>query len=89
MSAAIVGATGAIGSALARRLFRAGTTPWLIGRSSAALESLSAELGGAPFTELDVADPAGIGAALKGQAPDGLRGMAYCVGDIKLKPFSA
>jgi len=32
MSVAVVGASGAVGGALARRLSARGTTPWLIGR---------------------------------------------------------
>lgn len=86
-AAAVVGATGAIGSALSRRLFARGITPWLIGRCSTGLKALSVECGGAPFTVLDVTDPSVIGETLKGQGPDGLTGMAYCVGDIALKPF--
>ena len=87
-AAAIVGATGAIGSALSRRLFARGVTPWLIGRSASALEALSAELGGAPFTLCgDLQDPTAVGGLLKDQGPEGLNGLAYCVGDIVLKPY--
>ena len=68
MSTAVFGATGAVGSALARRLLARGSTPWLIGRSQPKLEALSSELGGAPFTVVDVADASTIGPALKDQA---------------------
>lgn len=85
---AIIGATGAIGSALSRRLYAKGVTPWLIGRSAEKLQALSSELGSAPFTVVDFAAPEEIGAALKGQLPGGgVDGLAYCVGDIVLKPL--
>lgn len=85
---AIVGATGAIGSALAKRLFAKGVTPWLIGRSHDKLQALSSELGSAPFTVVDFSAPEEIGSALKGQIPSsGVDGLAYCVGDIVLKPL--
>ena len=61
--------------------------PWLIGRSQPKLEALSSELGGAPFTVVDVADASTIGPALKDQAPANITGLAYCMGDIVLKPF--
>ena len=87
MSTAVFGATGAVGSALARRLLARGSTPWLIGRSQPKLEALSSELGGAPFTVVDVTDAIKIGPALKDQAPADITGFCYCMGDIVLKPF--
>jgi len=86
MSSAVVGATGAVGSALARRLFARGTTPWLIGRNVQSLEALSSELGNAPFTVADMLALDDIGGALAGQVPHDLTGLSYCVGDIALKP---
>ena len=88
MSVAIVGATGAVGQALARRLYAQGSTPWLIGRSATALETLSQELGGAPTSVVDITQTADIAAALGGSnTPADLRGLAYCAGDIVLKPL--
>ena len=88
MSIAIVGATGAIGRALARRVVNAGIhRPWLIGRDSAALQSLSEECGSAPYTAVDMMQTDSIGAALKEALPADCRGLAYCVGDIVLKPL--
>jgi len=84
---AIVGATGAIGSALSRRLAARGVTPWLIGRNESKLQALSAELGGAPFAIADCAEPDAISGALKDQVPADLDGLAYCAGDIVLKPL--
>jgi len=86
-SAAVVGATGAIGRALSRRLLAKGVTPWLIGRSQPGLEALASELGGAPFTVCDLTQTDAIAETLKGQAPSDLSGLAYCVGDIVLKPL--
>ena len=102
MTIAIVGATGAIGRALARRArtqgacechctvhlaFAAGTRPWLIGRDSSKLEALSAECGGAPFSVLDVMASDTIASSLSGQVPEDCKGLAYCAGDIVLKPL--
>lgn len=87
MTTAVFGATGAVGVALARRLFCRGTTPWLIGRSQQKLQELSTELGGAPFTTVDCAQLDTIGSSLHGNVPEDLNGFAYCVGDIVLKPF--
>ncbi|KAH8064529.1 hypothetical protein JL722_1406 [Aureococcus anophagefferens] len=68
MSVAIVGATGAIGSALAKRVHASGAVPLLLGRCSEKLGALSSSLGGAPTAVLDCSDPAGVAAALK-EAP--------------------
>ena len=86
-SVAIVGATGAIGRALARRCVAAGTRPWLIGRDLSKLQALSAECGGAPFSVIDVMALDTIVSGLNGQVPADCKGFAYCVGDIVLKPF--
>ncbi len=86
MSTAIVGASGAIGAALARRIHARGGTPWLVGRSVDKLRALSDELG-APFSVVDTSAVEGISDALAGQAPADLNGFAYCAGDIVLKPL--
>jgi len=81
----VVGATGGIGAALARRLSARGVEPFLIGRDAARLGVLGAELGAA-HAVADVTD----GAALKdavAKAGDTLAGLAYCVGSIVLKPL--
>lgn len=87
MSTAIIGATGAVGSALARRISARGGTPWLIGRNAAVLETLSKECNGAPFTMLDVMQVEAIADTMKGQVPTDITGFAYCAGDIVLKPL--
>ena len=85
MSIAIVGASGAVGRALTRRVHDAGMTPWLIGRSAAKLEQMSEEFNGAPFSVIDVAQPEHISGAL--EVPTDCRGLAYCAGNIVLKPL--
>lgn len=87
MSVAIVGATGAIGSALARRVTAAGKTPWLIGRSADKLSALASELGAGTTTVADFGNLDAIGEAIKADLPADLVGYAYCVGNINLKPL--
>ena len=90
MSIAIVGATGAIGSALSRRIAQAGKTPWLIGRSADKLQALATDLSSSAnslITVADCSDVESVGAALKADLPSDLVGVAYCVGNINLKPI--
>ncbi len=83
----ILGATGGIGSALARKLAASGATLFLSGRREDALAALAAELGAqsaiadaTDFAEVDrVADLALAGAGK-------LDGIANCVGSLILKP---
>ena len=86
-STAIIGATGAIGRALAQRVLARGGTPWLIGSSTDKLQALAVELGNVPFTTVDVQQVDMIKDALSGDVPADLNGFAYCAGDIVLKPF--
>lgn len=84
----IFGATGGVGSALARRLATEGTAVHLAARDEAKLGALAAELGGAPFTVCDVLDAGAVtAAAAAAAASGGLAGLAFCVGSIVLKPF--
>ncbi len=81
----IVGATGGIGEALARRVAARGATPVLLARDAGRLAALAAELPGAETHVVDVGDTAALQAAIKA-AGSPLAGLAYCVGSILLKP---
>ena len=79
----IVGATGAIGGALARRAAARGETVHLVGRDAGKLAALAAELGGT-HAEADVLDVAALAQAVKAAGPE-IGGLAYCVGSITLE----
>jgi 3-oxoacyl-[acyl-carrier protein] reductase len=83
----VLGASGGIGSALARRLSAAGAALVLAGRDEARLEALAGETSGTPFV-LDATKPPEVeAAAAKAVEVDGrLDGLANCVGSILLKP---
>lgn len=81
----ILGGTGGIGAALARRLAAGGRKLHLIARDAARLETLASELG-ASHAICDVMDPATIATAIATvEGPVG--GLAYAVGSINLKPL--
>ena len=82
----VIGATGGIGSALARRLAAAGKKIHAIGRDPEKLQALAAEVG-CSHAVADVSDRAALEAAVKEAGAD-VAGLAYCVGTINLKPVS-
>jgi NAD(P)-dependent dehydrogenase (short-subunit alcohol dehydrogenase family) len=83
----IYGGSGAIGSAIARRLTETGIRCHLVGRDARRLEDVAVAVG-ADFTAGDVADPELFARATAAAAPDGtLDGLVYAVGNIRLKPF--
>jgi len=88
---AVAGATGAIGKQLCRNILAWGGTPLLIGRSSEKLNQLKDELGGdcpiisdCDFSSLEQTSKH-LSDSLKGEKS--LKGVAYCVGSITLKPL--
>ena len=87
MAVLVLGASGGIGSALARRLSADGASLVLAGRDEASLEALAGETGGTPFV-LDATKPAEVEAAAAKavEAHGRLDGLASCVGSILLKP---
>ena len=80
---AIIGAAGAIGSALARRLRKDGRPLLLIGRSEERLQPLAAELE-SPWAVADATQFDALDAALKSAGP--LDAVVNCAGSILLKP---
>ena len=83
----IFGATGSVGSALARRLAAAGRPLLLAGRDAAALGELSQELQVASHV-VDVCEPEAVEQCIQQTAVDngGVAGIANCAGSILLKP---
>lgn len=82
----IYGATGGIGSTLARRLHTAGRPLHLVARDPVKLSALANELQ-APFTVADVLDPDSFRTVQDAAGPT-LSGLVYAIGSITLKPLS-
>lgn len=83
----ILGASGAVGSALARRLSERGAHVVVAGRNLEALEALADEVAGVPL-KLDATDFDQVAEAFDEakRLPGVLRGAVNCVGSILLKP---
>ncbi|HKL21794.1 MAG TPA: SDR family oxidoreductase, partial [Tichowtungia sp.] len=82
----IYGATGGIGSRLARCLHAQGVSLHLAGRDADRLASLAGELDAA-CTSGDILDE-GTAQRTAEEAGSPLRGLVYCAGTINLKPFT-
>ena len=80
----IVGATGSIGSNLAEQMHSSGRENHLVGRDEAQLKNLSEKLN-SPYTVADVLQD-GFVDKIKSDIPE-IKGVAYCVGSIDLKPL--
>ncbi|MBA1338289.1 MAG: short-chain alcohol dehydrogenase family [Pelagibacterales bacterium] len=86
MKKLILGATGSIGSSLARKLVEDGSEVHLAGRDEPSLSSLASELN-CTFTTCDVLEE-NFSEKIKNDLGDtALNGLAYCVGSIDLKPL--
>jgi NAD(P)-dependent dehydrogenase (short-subunit alcohol dehydrogenase family) len=83
----ILGASGGIGSALARRLVRGGARVVPAGRASDRLVALGVDLATEPI-ELDARDTTAVEAAARNalERHGRLDGIANCVGSLLLKP---
>ena len=83
----IFGATGSVGSTLARRLHVQGRPLVLAARNADALQSIASELGAKSYV-VDIIEPdaAEQCVAQAAEQLEGLAGVANCVGSILLKP---
>ena len=83
----IFGATGTIGSALARRLVRLGRQVLLAGRSEEKLKSLSDEIR-QPYVTVDMSDSQSLDEAIRdtAEAYGGVDAFVNCIGSLLLKP---
>lgn len=79
----LIGATGGVGSATARRLAAAGVDLILAGRTEEKLAALSLELG-APHTVVNAADFDALEAAVAAAGP--IDAIVNCAGSLLLKP---
>ena len=82
----IFGATGSIGSSLAKQLKDTGHDAHLISRNKEELKSMSEKLGFS-YTVADVLDDGFIDKIKSDVASDSIKGLAYCIGSIDLKPL--
>ncbi len=84
----IFGATGAMGSQIARSLHSRGQAVHLIARQPEPLSSLADSLS-ASFSVADVTDRRAVDAAIQAGSEDGqIAGLVWAVGSIVLKPLS-
>ena len=81
----VIGATGAIGAATARRVAASGAALHLVARDGQRAAALAAELG-ATHAVADVLDDDALGAAVRAAGPE-IAGLAFCVGSIALLPL--
>lgn len=84
---AILGATGSVGSAIARRLIDQGQSVLLLGRNAEKLSALSLELN-QPFVQVDLTTSNALEEVLKANAETGgpFSGIVNCIGSVVLKP---
>ena len=82
----IFGATGSIGSSLAQQLKDSNQEAHLISRNEDELKTLSEKLGFS-FTVADVLQDGFIDQVKSDVSDDIIRGLAYCIGSIDLKPI--
>jgi len=86
-STVILGATGTIGTALAKRLVAAGGSVLLVGRDEVKLSALAGELN-QPFVQIDFSTSRALEDALEARSEQcgGYAGLVNCIGSLLLKP---
>ena len=86
MKKVILGATGSIGSSLAKKLVEGGDKVHLVGRDEHGLSKLAKDLN-ATLTVCDVLEENFSEKILNDLKDDSVNGLAFCVGSIDLKPL--
>ena len=86
MKKVILGATGSIGSSLAKKLVESGDQVHLVGREEASLSSLASELN-STFTTCNVLEENFSEKIINDLKDEPIDGLAFCIGSIDLKPL--
>ena len=86
MKKLILGATGSIGSSLAKKIVDDGGEVHLVGRDENSLSALASELNSS-FTTCDVLEENFANKIVNDLGETPINGLAYCVGSIDLKPL--
>ena len=86
MKKVILGATGSIGSSLAKKLVEGGEQVHLVGRDQSSLSEIAKELKSS-FTVCDVLEENFSEKILNDLKDDPINGLAFCIGSIDLKPL--
>ena len=86
MKKIILGATGSIGSSLAKKVVADGGQVHLVGRDEPSLSKLASELN-STFTTCDVLEENFSERIFSDLGDTPINGLAYCVGSIDLKPI--
>ncbi len=86
MKKVILGATGSIGSSLAKKLVDSGEQVHLVGRDENSLSELAKNLN-STFTVCDVLEENFSEKILNDLKDESINGLAFCVGSIDLKPL--
>ena len=86
MKKLILGATGSIGSSLAKKIVEGGEEVHLVGRDKTSLSQIASELN-STFTNCDVLEENFSEKIFSDLGDTPINGLAYCVGSIDLKPI--
>ncbi|MEV6520623.1 SDR family oxidoreductase [Longispora sp. NPDC051575] len=84
----LTGATGGIGTFIARKLHDRGDNLFLLGRDGAALEALAKEFPGTEVLVADVGNPAELAGKLAHRLPARLDALVHCAGAVELGPVA-